>query len=127
MGTEKIKRLRTLVEAGTEIFLEWIEYLNGIFRRGSNGSRHLSEEYSMKKEYMDEEYIKEFLQERERSIARYGYRMLLNSNYVSEKSEEIGIVILRSKGRYIDHATLTVGPTTANGNRIIYWIFDKGQ
>lgn len=125
MKTNVLDKLRTLSDIVREKSLEWIEYLVHIFTTQENGCRHLCEEYSMKRESMEEDYIKEFLKERERIIASNGYRMQLDSSYVSSKSEEIGIVVLRSKGRYIDHATLMAGPPTDKGNRIIYWNFDK--
>ena len=125
MKNDLLKRVRNALNIVCEKCLEWTEYLGNTLTARWRGGSHLSEEYSMKREYMEEEYIKEFLRERERSIARCGYRMRLNSKYVSQRSEEIGIVTLRRKGKYIDHATLIAGPSTTGEERIIYWNFNK--
>ena len=125
MKNDLLERVRSILDIACEKCLEWTEYLGNILTARWRGGSHLSEEYSMKREYMEEEYIKEFLGERERAIARNGYKMLLNSNYVSQRSEEIGIVTLRCRSKYIDHATLIAGPSTNGKDRIIYWNFDK--
>lgn len=125
MKNDLFERVRNILEIVCEKSLEWTEHLGNILTSRWRGGSHLSEEYSMKHEYMEEEYVKTFLREREWSIARCGYKMLLNSNYVSQRSEEIGIVTLRCKGKYIDHATLIAGPSISGKERIIYWNFDK--
>ena len=125
MKDDLFERVRSILDAACEKCLEWTEYLGNILTARWRDGSYLSEEYSMKREYMDEGYIKEFLKERERSITRCGYRMLLKSNYVSQRSEEIGTVTLRRKGKYIDHATLIAGPSTTGEERIIYWNFNK--
>ena len=127
MKTKALKSIRHLIGVAAEWCLEWIEYIRFSITHRRESKSRLAEEYSIKREYMEQEYIKDFLDVREKSAVRQKYRMSVNHNYVSEDENEIGIVILRCNGRYIDHAVLTAGPSTGNGNRIIYWNFKKIQ
>ena len=62
MKTNVLDKLRTLSDIIREKSLEWIEYLVHIFTTQKNGCRHLCEEYYMKRESMEEDYIKELTQ-----------------------------------------------------------------
>lgn len=110
-----------------EEFLEWIEYLYHIIERKlrKREKRDMQEEYSIKEEYMEKEFVREFLKERMRNIQGNGYMMQLDSHYSSEREEEIGSVTLRCRGRLIDKAILTAGPATGNSHRLIYWNFNR--
>ena len=105
--------------------LEWIEYLRQAFIKEKKIKRRLLEVYSIKKKYMEEEYIKEFIEERKKSIERNKYSISVDNSYISDINDEIGTVTLYCRGKLVDRAILTAGSSTENGNRLIYWNFKK--
>lgn len=127
MKNKALWEIRKFFEIFCEKCLEWIEHFYHIFARKlkRKRGRGLLEEYSIKKEYIGKEYVKEFLEERKRIIDKNGYRMKLLDSYSSEKKEEIGSVTLYCRGRHIDCAILTAGQETGNGKRLIYWNFNR--
>lgn len=127
MKNKALWKIGRLIEIFCEKCLEWVEYFWYTFAHKLNlkKGRNLLEEYSIKKEYIGKEYVKEFLEERKRNIEKNGYRMRLLYSYSSDKEEEIGSVTLRCRGKEIDRAILTAGQETGNGKRLIYWNFNR--
>ena len=88
--------------------MEWIEFLrNGIVRRDQWVS-NLSEHYCIYKDYMCKEFVKDFLDEREKILGNNRYKMFIN--IIQEKGEPgtVGKVMLYSKDKLIHQATLKV-------------------
>lgn len=127
MKNKALWKIGRLIEIFCEKCLEWVEYFWHTFAHKLNRKkgRNLLEEYSIKKEYIGKEYVKEFLEERKRNIEKNGYRMRLLYSYSSDKEEEIGSVTLYCRGRHLDRAILTAGQETGNGKRLIYWNLNR--
>lgn len=125
MRTDVLDNAIDAFEKIWEQCLEWAEYIKyRLFNRKERRSR-LIEEYFIKKEYADERSVETFLAERKKAIERNKYNMKVETGYTSERNEEFGKVTLSRKGKYIDHATLILGPETGGGNRLIFWDFNK--
>ena len=105
--------------------LELVASLRNLLRRADKGYGNLTETYSFKLEYMNKEYVSDFLKSRIRIAGTNRYRIAIDSSFSSEKEDEIGSVTLTCRGRYIDHALLIAGPATSSDNRLIYWKFNQ--
>ena len=121
---ELIKKV-SLGERIVEKILEWIEYLRyGIFRRGNTWCSHLVEYYCIHRNYYEQEFIKDFLEERKKILGKNNHRMVVNVIPDDSNPCIVGKVLLYNRNRYIHEATLKIKePLT--GNNIIFWSFDK--
>lgn len=124
MKTNLFRQLKYLMEVLQEKILEWYAMFRNIFRDDSDAARNITETYSMKQEYSNVEFVRNFLCERTRIAAYNGYRIIFDNAYTSDVKEEIGRVTLTCRGRYIEHATLIAGEATGQGNRLIHWKFN---
>lgn len=124
MKTNLFRQLKYLMEALQEKILEWCAMFRNIFRDDSDAARNITETYSIKQEYSNVEFVRNFLGERTRIAAYNGYRIIFDNAYTSDVKEEIGRVTLTCRGRYIEHATLIAGEATGQGNRLIHWKFN---
>ncbi len=124
MKTNLFRQLKYLMEVLQEKILEWCAMFRNIFRDDSDAARNITETYSMKQEYSNVEFVRNFLCERTRIAAYNGYRIIFDNAYTSDVKEEIGRVTLTCRGRYIEHATLIAGEATGQGNRLIHWKFN---
>lgn len=107
--------------------MEWIDFLrNGIVRR-DKWVRNLSEHYCIYKEYMCKEFVKDFLDEREKILGNNSYKMFIN--IIPEKGEPgtVGKVKLYNKEQIIHQATLKVKIKDNEEGNIIFWSFDNND
>lgn len=103
--------------------MEWVDFLRyGLVKRRAWVS-HLSEHYCIYKDFMGKEFVKDFLDERERILKNNRYKMFIK--ILQEKGEEnvVGKVLLYSKKKKIHEAKLKVKEN--NGNNLIFWSFDN--
>lgn len=124
---EKVSKTKFFCECFFEKCMEWIEFLrNGIVRRDKWVS-NLSEHYCIYKDYMCKEFVKDFLDEREKILGNNRYKMFIN--IIQEKGEPgtVGKVMLYSKDKLIHQATLKVKIMDDNEGNIIFWAFDKNE
>lgn len=124
MKTNLFRQFKYLMEVLQEKILEWCAMFRNIFRDDSDAARNITETYSIKQEYSNVEFVRNFLCERTRIAAYNGYRIIFDNAYTSDVKEEIGRVTLTCRGRYIEHATLIAGEATGQGNRLIHWKFN---
>lgn len=124
MELRLLRHLRHLLQATYERILEYCALLGSQFRKKSNAAKNINERFSIKKEFANEGYVLDFLKERIKIASINRYRISIDNDFSSEAEEEIGKVTLECRGRYVDHATLTAGPSIGHGNRLIYWNFN---
>ena len=105
--------------------MEWIDFLRYGFVKRDTWLSNLSEEYCIYKDYMCKEYIKDFLDEREKILKNNRYKM--DIRILQEKAEPgiVGKVTLYRKGKFVHQATLTVREGEKDNEGIIFWSFDK--
>lgn len=106
--------------------MEWIDFLRyGVIKRDEWIS-NLSEHYCIYKEYMEKDFVKDFLNERKRILTNNRYRMYIKA--IDEKGDKniIGKVMLYSKDKFIHQATLKIkdNEDSTPGN-LIFWSFEK--
>jgi hypothetical protein len=122
---KELAKKASLLERLVEKSLEWYEYLrNALFRRSEAWCSHLVEYYCVHKSFAEENFVKEFLEDRKAILKRNHHRMVVNIIPDDSDSTIVGKVLLYNKDRYIHEATLRIRePFT--GNNIIFWCFEK--
>lgn len=124
---EKVSKTKFFCECFFEKCMEWIEFLrNGIVRRDQWVS-NLSEHYCIYKDYMCKEYVKDFLDEREKISYKNRYKMYINIIPEKGAAGTIGKVKLYSKDKLIHQATLKIKIKDNKEGNIIFWSFDKSE
>ena len=104
--------------------MEWIVYLSYCFGERKEWKSNLSECYCIYKEFIGKEFIKDFLDERERILNKNRYKMQIRILCERGDDDTVGKVILYRKKRAIHQATLKVRNNSDNSG-IIYWSFDN--
>ena len=124
MKSSVIEKCKSFYQVIAEKCMEVIEQLRFwlMFREGYTSN--LVEKYTIKQEYMNEDFVKIFLKEREKIISGNRYRMAVIEDKVSEGKEVIGHVELYSGRKFIDRATLVTKPGNNEKTRLIYWKFE---
>lgn len=124
---ERVSKTKFFCECFFEKCMEWIDFLrNGIVRR-DKWVRNLSEHYCIYKEYMCKEFVKDFLDGREKILGNNSYKMFIN--IIPEKGEPgtVGKVKLYNKEQIIHQATLKVKIKDNEEGNIIFWSFDNND
>ena len=104
-----------------EKIIELTDFLKFKLRRTNEYRSNLVEIYNISKEYIDKEYVQEFLKERQKCVGPNRYRIEIRT-YDNENSEEvIGRVTLMRKSKIIDNATLVIKRNIPDSEKLIYW------
>jgi hypothetical protein len=123
MIKRKINTLKEIYECIIEKCMEWAYFLYNSLRSQKRWTCNLSEHYYIYKEYIGKEYVKEFLDEREKISMRNRYKIKIEILSEKADADTVGKVILYRKKRAIQQATLKVRNNRNDG--IIYWSFEK--
>lgn len=125
---EKVNKAKFFCECFFEKCLEWVEFLRyGIVKRDEWVS-NLSEEYCIYKDYMGKEFVKEFLDEREKILGSNRYKMVISIIQEKGSPGEVGKVKLYSKDKLIHQATLKVKINNdQEEGKIIFWSFENND
>lgn len=124
---ETTNKAKFFCECFFEKCMEWVEFLRyGIVRR-DEWTSNLSEHYCIYKDYMGKEFVKEFLDAREKILGNNRYKMHIK--ILTEKGEPgcVGKVELYNKKRLIHKATLKVKQQNGEEGKIIFWSFDNNE
>lgn len=124
MKSRVIEKCRNSWSVLAEKCLEWTQYFWDQFTVSNEYCSNLTEEYSIKREFLKEDYVKEFIKEREKAIKQNRYRMeLRETDDPASDNCTIGYVTLYRKKDIIDRAALVIKP--GESTRLIYWKFEK--
>lgn len=124
MKSRVIEKCRNSWSVLAEKCLEWTQYFWDQFTLSNEYCSNLTEEYSIKREFLKEDYVKEFIKEREKAIKQNRYRMELKErDGQADDNCTIGYVTLYRKKDIIDRAALVIKP--GESTRLIYWKFEK--
>lgn len=122
-----MENITGMLEEACERLLGWVRHIRHVRGEEKRSGSNICEVYSIKKEYLEKEYVSLFLEERRKAAARNGCQIMYSCGYVSGDENEIGSVTLRCRGKLIDRAILTAGCDTGDGNRLIHWNFNTGK
>ena len=125
MKNRRAENIRKRLEALWEGALEWCSYFSCRTFRKKGFHRSISVKYSISKEWIEKEFVRDFLEERERIALINRYKITVDSNYTGRESNEIGVVMLCRKKRCIERATLSAGKEIDGSRRIIHWNVNK--
>lgn len=121
MKSRVISNCKHVYEMLLEKILELTDFLKFKLRRTNEYRSNLVEIYNISKEYIDKEYVQEFLKERQKCVGPNRYRIEIRT-YDNENSEEvIGEVTLMRKSKIIDNATLVIKRNIPDSEKLIYW------
>lgn len=100
---------------------EWAEFLKNGFVKRDDWVSHLIEYYHIHSDCIEEEFVKDFLKEREKILCHNNYKMVVKT--IPEKSDgkTIGRVELYRKKHFIHAATLLCD--MEKKEKVIYWSF----
>lgn len=125
MNEKELCKKASLSERLIEKCLEWCEFLRyKLFRREKAWCSHLVEYYCIHRNFHEQGFVQDFLEERKSILSNNKHRMVIN--VIPDDCNEcvVGKVLLYNRGKYIHEATLKIRkPLT--GNNIIFWSFDK--
>ncbi len=124
MKEKEISKARTVYEYIVEKIMEWAHFLRYGLIKNSNWVSNLCEEYHIHKNHINEEYLKDFLNERRKILNNNHYKMTVKELPENEDKLIIGKVILMRKNKYIHHATLKTKDCNCSKNRLIFWSFE---
>ena len=125
MSEKELCKKVSIGERLIEKCLEWYEYLyHKLFRREKGWCSHVVEYYCIHRNFHEQKFIQDFLDERKDVLSNNRHRMVINVIPDNPDACEVGKVMLYSKGKYIHEATLKIRkPFT--GDNIVFWSFDK--
>ena len=124
---EKVSKTKFFCECFFEKCMEWIEFFRNCIVKRDKWVSNLSEHYCIYKDYMCKEYVKDFLDEREKISYKNRYKMYINIIPEKGAAGTIGKVMLYSKDKLIHQATLKIKIKDNREGNIIFWSFDKSE
>ena len=127
MKNNQLYKTRFFCECFFEKCMEWVDFLRYGFTKRNSWVSNLSEHYCIYKDYIEKEYVKNFLDEREKILANNRYKMIIK--VLPEKGERgvVGKVILYSKKKKIHEAKLKVKEDNTGANNLIFWSFENDR
>lgn len=120
-STKKIIKISFFAQL-TDLCRGWLGDLRSVFSRNEVWTSHLVEYYCIYKQRMEEEYVKDWLHRRESLLKNNRYRIVINT--LKEECPEgvVGHVLLYSKGRLVQRATLKMRDGGCS-TQFIFWSF----
>lgn len=118
---------RCVYEVLAEKIMEWYECLRFKLCNKEEQFSRLNEVYRIKEYYMDEDFVKDFIKARKKSVGPGGYRITVTVDRKPSDKEIIGEVLLMRKKRIIERATLITRPEIPEKERLIYWKIENSS
>ena len=123
MRSKVINNCRYVYEMFVEKIMEFTEFLRFELGRDKKYKSNLVEIYKIKERYMNSEFVKDFLKERQKAIAPDRYRIEITTDYTPDSEDVIGEVMLMRKNKLIEKAQLITKPNIASAEQLVYWRF----
>ena len=123
MKSRYLKKSRRLGDYIAEKCMEWLGCFCSLFRNRRQYHSNLVEEYIIKSAYIDQDFVRSFLQEREKAISHNRYSMRIKEEIGDDGDMlTIGRVRLLRNRKHIDEARLVIKQN--DERKIIYWSFE---
>lgn len=123
MRSKVIKNCRYVYEMFIEKFMEFANYIKIVFRQNDEYQSNLVEIYKIKERYINNDFVKGFLKERQKSIAPDRYKIEITVDHIPGNEEVIGEVMLMRKNKLIEKAELVTNPNVPDTEKLVYWKF----
>ena len=123
MKSKVINNCRNVYEVVIEKIMEFKEFLKYEFRRSKGYKSNLVEIYRIKERYINDDFVTQFLNERQKNIGPDRYRIEIIIDKTQGEEETVGEVMLMRKKRLIEKAELITKPNVPNSEKLIYWKF----
>ncbi len=122
MKSKNLSKTKFIYQYLIEKFMELIYSIPYLFRKRETWVSNLIECYSIYDKYVNEEYVKEFLDCRRKILSNNRYKMTVKTLYDNAPEGVVGKVTLYRKQKYIHEAILKKKNDDSN---LIYWSFDN--
>lgn len=123
MKSKVISNCKHVYEILIEKIMEFTDYLKFKFKRQDEYRSNLVEVYNISKKYINEEFVQEFLKERQKCVGPNRYKIEIRTYDNEESEEKIGEVVLSRKKKIIEKATLVIKRNIPDSEKLIYWKF----
>lgn len=123
MKSKVINNCRYVYEMFVEKIMEFAEFIKFEFRRKSEYKSNLVEIYKIKEQYLDCEFVLNFLKGRQKSIGPDRYKIEIRADQTPAEGNTIGEVMLMRKNRIIDKAQLITNSEVPDKEKLVYWKF----
>lgn len=123
MRGKVINNCRYVYETLVEKIMEFTEFIKFEFSRQNKYQSNLVEIYKIKEKYLDNDFVKEFLKGREKSIGPNRYKIEVIADPTPADGNIIGEVMLMRKKKMIEKATLITNIDVPDKEKLVYWKF----
>lgn len=123
MKSRVIDNCRYIYDMLVEKIMEFADYMKYAIRRSDEYKSNLVEIYRIKEKYLNNDFVQNFLKERQRNIAPDRYRIEVRADHVPGDEEIVGEVMLMRKDRLIERAQLITKPNIPDSEKLVYWKF----
>lgn len=123
MRSKVINNCRYVYDMLVEKIMECAEFLKFEIGRKNEYKSNLVEIYKIKEKHLNNDFVKEFLKERKKSIAPDRYKIEIVADNTPGNEETIGEVILMRKNKLIEKAQLLTNPNVPDAEKLVYWKF----
>lgn len=123
MRGKVINNCRYVYEMFVEKIMEFTEFIKFEFSRQNKYQSNLVEIYKIKEKYLDNDFVKEFLKGREKSIGPNRYKIEVIADPTPADGNIIGEVMLMRKKKMIEKATLITNIDVPDKEKLVYWKF----
>lgn len=126
MKSSVIDKWKNVYEVFSEKCMELIEHIRFKLKFRKEYCSSLVEEYAIKRRYIKEDFVQQFLKEREKTIKEGRYKMVIKEeDFANDREDIVGYVTLLSRKKIIERATLVTKPGCRENERLVYWNFEK--
>ena len=123
MRSKVINNCRYVYEMFIEKIMEFANYIKLELWRNDEYQSNLVEIYKIKDKYLNNDFVKGFLKERQKSIAPDRYKIEIIADHTVGNEEVVGEVMLMRKNKLIEKAQLLTNPRVPDSEKLVYWKF----
>lgn len=127
MEEKEISKGRFFCECLIEKCMEFIEYIKYGGNRSREWTSNLIEYYCIHEEYIDRDFVQEFLDNRKKILNNNRYKMVVKRLPPSEEKNVIGKVMLYRKKHFIHEAKLKIRTEENKNMPLIFWSFENNN
>ncbi len=127
MEGKEISKARFFCECLLEKCMEFIDNIRYGINRNREWTSNLIEYYCINEDYIDKQFVQEFLENRRKILNNNRYKMVVKKLPKGEEENVIGKVMLYRKRHYIHEAKLKLKGEKEERMPLIFWSFEKTE
>lgn len=127
MKEKEISKGRFFCECLIEKCMEFIDHIRYGLNRSREWTSNLIEYYCIHEEYIDKDFVQEFLNNRRKILDNNRYKMVVKRLPPGEEKYVIGKVMLYRKKHFIHEARLKIRGDKNDETPLIFWSFENNN